>query len=140
MAEKCDYFKAFLNDPFNEVQINKDNKSNVSIINLKEITKEVLIEIIFFIYSNEFSTEKLDENILYDVLLVADLYLLPSLKRKCASELVSYHLNKENIFDLLKMSRLYDLKKLEFACITFLANNLYDVRNINLEFRINFLL
>ena len=70
---------------------------------------------------------KLDESLLYDVLVVADLYLLPALKRKCATELISYHLRKENLFQLLRISRLYDLKKLEFACISFLANYLTEV-------------
>lgn len=71
---------------------------------------------------------KLDENILYDVLVVADLYLLPSLKRKCANELITHHLNAENLFDLFRLARIYDLKKLEFACISYMASNLNEVR------------
>jgi hypothetical protein len=78
----------------------------------------------FFIYFL-----KLEENLVYDVLQTADLYLLPGLKRKCASELAINHLNKETLFDFLKISRLYDLKKLEFACIAFLAQNLLEVIN-----------
>lgn len=69
----------------------------------------------------------MDESILFEVLLVADLYLLPSLKRKCASELVNHHLTGENLFDMFRISRLYDLKKLEFACISYLADNLSNV-------------
>ena len=73
---------------------------------------------------------KLEESVLFDVMLVADIYLLPSLKRKCASELTKNHLNKENVFDLLRISRVYDLKKLEFACISFLAAHIFDVSNL----------
>ena len=71
--------------------------------------------------------EKLDENLLYDVLQTAEMYLLPGLKRKCASELAAHHLTKENLFDFLRIARLYDLKKLEFACISFLASFLLEV-------------
>lgn len=120
----------------------------MSHLNLKDISKEIFTEVLYFIYSNDFSRDdvsfmsflvlttvwlifyifiKLDENILYEVLQIADLYLLPSLKRKCASELITNHLKQENVFDLLKLSRLYDLKKLEFACISFLASKLLEV-------------
>lgn len=126
IAERCDYFKTFLNDPFKEIsQINET--TNISKLMLKEISTEVLVEIIFFIYSNSFSVDKLDENVLYDVLIVADLYLLPGLKRKCAQELAANYMSKENIFDLLKMSRVYELKKLEFSCIFFLAEHIFEV-------------
>jgi hypothetical protein len=64
---------------------------------------------------------------------MADLYLLPSLKRKCAHELGTHYLNNENIFDLLKLSRVYELKKLEFSCIYYLAVNLYEVISIKLS-------
>ena len=116
-------------------------------MNIRNVSKEVFLQILFFIYTNSFSNEKvnknnyyiylnllanflffkLEENLIYDVLQTADLYLLPGLKRKCASELASNHLSKENLFDFLRIARLYDLKKLEFASITFLAENLLEV-------------
>lgn len=52
--------------------------------------------------------------------------MLSGLKRKCASHLVNF-LNNENVFEFFKLSRLYDLKKFEFSCITHLANNLIEV-------------
>jgi hypothetical protein len=55
------------------------------------------------------------------------MYLLPSLKRKCASELATQTLNKENVFNLFGLARLYDLKKLEAVCISFIARNLLKV-------------
>jgi hypothetical protein len=134
IAERCDYFKTFLHDPFHEITRENDGdltgqkpkEKTIAQLKLKEISAQVLVEVIYFIYSNSFSKDKLDENILYDVMLVADLYLLPSLKRKCAHELATFYLNKDNLFDLLRISRLYDLKKLEFSCINFLAMNLFD--------------
>lgn len=69
----------------------------------------------------------MNEDLLYEVLVFSDMYLLPSLKRKCAGELVTHKLNEENVFDLLNLARLYDLKKLEFTCVSFLAANLLEV-------------
>jgi hypothetical protein len=63
-VNRCEYFKTFLNDPFNEIDKIKEefNSANeqksVLKINLNEISKEVFIEIINFIYSNEFFSEK----------------------------------------------------------------------------------
>lgn len=133
LAERCEYFRTFLHDPFNETTERREEMSggkrlrNVSELSLKQIQPEVLAEIIFFLYSNDFSRRRLDESVLYEVLIVADFYLLPSLKRKCATELISYHLTSDNLFDMFKLSRVYDLKKLEFACISYLAENLDKV-------------
>lgn len=65
----------------------------------------------------------------------ADLYMMSDLKRKCASHLANF-LNNENVFEFFKLSRLYDLKKFEFSCITYLANNLIEViiRKTNIDY------
>ncbi len=142
VIERSDYFKTYLNDPFNEMKQSDQNKLSVEQLNLKEIDLDIVKEIIYFIYSDCFSCDNLDENVLLDVLIAADLYLIPSLKRKCANELIK-HINNENLFELLKLSRLYDLKKLEFSCISHLAINIFDVNIIIslllvLLFQINF--
>lgn len=77
IAERCDYFKTFLHDPFHEIEstnetIRSDSENEkasrkstakvVSQLHLKEINSEVLIEIIFFIYSNNFSKDKVNKN------------------------------------------------------------------------------
>ena len=69
---------------------------------------------------------KLSESVLAEIMVFSDMYLLPGLKRKCAGELIQ-RINIENVFDLLDLSRLYDMKKLEFSCISFLAANLIQV-------------
>jgi hypothetical protein len=126
IVERSDYFKTYLNDPFNEIKQFDQTKYTVEQLNLKEIELEIIKEIVFFIYSDGFSCDSLDENTLLDVLIAADLYLLPTLKRKCANELIK-HIGKNNLFELLKFSRLYDLKKLEFSCISYLALHIFDV-------------
>ena len=58
IAERCDYFKTFLHDPFNEIQSNHENKTDqVSHLNLKDISKEIFTELLYFIYSNDFSRD-----------------------------------------------------------------------------------
>ena len=57
MVERCEYFKTFLNDPFHEIK-EETPESEISQIDLKQISKEVLTEIICFIYSNQFSTDQ----------------------------------------------------------------------------------
>lgn len=59
LAERCEYFRTFLHDPFNEAATTtKTSTSKVSHLNLKEIGCDVMTEIIFFLYSNDFSHEK----------------------------------------------------------------------------------
>lgn len=65
VAERCEYFRTFLHDPFNETKhiVTDDNRGrkntkSVSELLLRQISPEVLTEIIFFLYSNDFSRRK----------------------------------------------------------------------------------
>ena len=64
LAERCEYFRAFLHDPFNETRhhlnpsSSTSRKSNVAELHLKQVSPEVLREIVFFLYSNDFSRPK----------------------------------------------------------------------------------
>lgn len=61
IAERCEYFRTFLHDPFNETREHPNenkNAKNVSELNLRQISAEVLTEIVVFLYSNEFSRPK----------------------------------------------------------------------------------
>ena len=71
IAERCDYFKTFLHDPFQEIKTNGEDSStkiakhkSISQLKLKEVSAEVFVEIMFFIYSNNFSKEKVFISIL----------------------------------------------------------------------------
>jgi ankyrin repeat/BTB/POZ domain-containing protein 1 len=77
VCERSDYFKAFLNDPFNEIIVS--NSVTPEII-VKSVSSHVLLQVFFFIYTNNFSERLNDENLIYDILQTADLYLLPGLK------------------------------------------------------------
>lgn len=52
VAERCDYFKTFLNDPFREIE-----QGNIARIELNDMTSDVLKEILYYIYSDDFSSK-----------------------------------------------------------------------------------
>lgn len=82
-------------------------------------------------YYINFSTNVLlqlsPENVL-DVLYLADLYILPGLKKQCAS-VIQQNLTIDNIISLIKIVRLYNLSSLEDQCTEFMAEHLEEVSN-----------
>ena len=65
------------------------------------------------------------ENV-YDVLCMADMYLLPGLKRQCAN-VISQFLDVDTIVSILRTARMFNLARLEDQCAEFLANNIEKV-------------
>jgi len=62
-VERCEYFRTFLHDPFNEIEsastvTASTNSRNLSHLHIKNVSKEVFIEVLYFIYTNGFSSEK----------------------------------------------------------------------------------
>jgi hypothetical protein len=62
-VERCEYFRTFLHDPFNEIEsastaIASKNSHNLSHLHIKNVSKEIFIEVLYFIYTNGFSSEK----------------------------------------------------------------------------------
>lgn len=53
----------------------------------------------------------------------ADMYLLPGLKRYCAAYIAEL-MDEDNVFTILRLTRLFDLPKLEDQCAEFIANNI----------------
>ena len=62
----------------------------------------------------------------FDVLVAADIYLLPGLKFQCAA-LMGQFLDLDNILTILNTSRLYNIPRLEDQCAEFVANNIERV-------------
>lgn len=63
----------------------------------------------------------------YDLLNVGELYLMPGLKKLCANYLISV-IDSENVVDLIKISRTYNLPRMEVFCCEFVAKHLEEVR------------
>lgn len=62
----------------------------------------------------------------------ADMYLLPGLKRFCAA-FIAELMDEDNIFTILRLTRLFDLPKLEDTCAEFIANNIEAVSCIMIK-------
>lgn len=63
---------------------------------------------------------------MFEVLRKADMYLLYGLKRLCSSHM-SNLIDRDNVFHVLTLSRLFSLLKAEDQCIQFIAANIDEV-------------
>ena len=77
VEERCEYFRTFLHDPFHEIHQEAMTSSGsmpstkqVAQLTLKEISREILTEIIYFIYSNQFSSDQvIIRSTIYSILI-----------------------------------------------------------------------
>ncbi|XP_078517862.1 ankyrin repeat and BTB/POZ domain-containing protein 1 [Lissotriton helveticus] len=113
---RSDYFKALLEDHFcesGELQA----KPSVPVVTLHNISEEIFIRVLYYIYSDD--TELSPENV-YEVLCVADMYLLPGLKRLCGKTLAQM-LDEDSIVHIWKVAKLLQLTRLEDQCTEYMA-------------------
>ncbi|PIO35266.1 hypothetical protein AB205_0126570, partial [Aquarana catesbeiana] len=61
----------------------------------------------------------------YEVLCVADLYLLPGLKRLCGKVLAQM-LDEDSVIGIWKLAKLFQLTRLEDQCTEYMARILVD--------------
>ncbi|KAK1897743.1 Ankyrin repeat and BTB/POZ domain containing protein 1 [Dissostichus eleginoides] len=71
----------------------------------------------YYIYTD--NTELITEDV-FDVLCVADMYLLPGLKRLCGKTLAKT-ICEDNVLYMWKMAKLFRLSRLEDQCTEFMA-------------------
>jgi ankyrin repeat/BTB/POZ domain-containing protein 1 len=62
----------------------------------------------------------------YDVLVAADIYLLPGLQRQCGVFLAKC-IDVYSVLDILRTARLFNLGRLEDACYQCIADNFETV-------------
>jgi len=67
-----------------------------------------------------FVDAQLVAELVLDVLCVADMYLLPGLKRLCGKALAET-LSEDNVLHMWKMAKLFRLSRLEDNCTEFMA-------------------
>lgn len=113
---RSDYFRALLKDHFCEGG-QLQSQPNTPVITLHNISHEIFIHVMFYIYSDD--TELSMDNV-FDVLCVADMYLLPGLKRLCGKTLAQA-LSRDNVICLWKTARLFSLSRLEDQCTEYMA-------------------
>ncbi|XP_065573023.1 ankyrin repeat and BTB/POZ domain-containing protein 1-like isoform X2 [Artemia franciscana] len=125
---RSEYFRALLSDHFNESL--QDYSQGIMYINLHDVEAKVFACIVHYIYEN---SVQFTEEIVYDVLCAADVYLLPGLKKLCGHFLATV-VNDECVVPLIRTARIFQLPRLENQCTEFLAKNLTTMVN-NEDFR-----
>lgn len=73
-----------------------------------------------------FYTQLTADNV-FDVLCVADMYLLPGLKRICGKSLAQA-VCKDNVVQMWKVAKLFQLSRLEDYCTEYMAKFIDQVR------------
>uniref|UniRef100_A0A672M9Y5 Ankyrin repeat and BTB/POZ domain-containing protein 1 n=1 Tax=Sinocyclocheilus grahami TaxID=75366 RepID=A0A672M9Y5_SINGR len=115
-CSRSDYFKALLEDHFSEGETLQTHPS-IPVITLHDVSHDLFTRILYYIYSD--NTQLSHENV-YEVLCVADMYLLPGLKRLCGRTLAVL-LNEENVLHMWKTAKLFRLSRLEDLCTEYMA-------------------
>ncbi|XP_042529195.1 ankyrin repeat and BTB/POZ domain-containing protein 1 isoform X2 [Dipodomys spectabilis] len=113
---RSDYFRALLEDHFCESK-EPGAPGAPTTVTLQGISPEVFTHVLFYVYSDH--TELLPEAA-YDVLRVADMYLLPGLKRLCGRSLAQT-LDEDNVVSVWRVAKLFRLARLEDQCTEYMA-------------------
>ncbi|KAI0233742.1 Ankyrin repeat and BTB/POZ domain-containing protein 1 [Lamellibrachia satsuma] len=121
---RSDYFKALLADWGRRTATSSDTSSQV--IELQDVSVDVFVCVVEYIYQD--SCDLTMENVydVCDLLHSSDVYLLPGLKRQCATRLTQY-IDTDTVMSLLCTARLYNLPRLEDHCSEFLAANIEKI-------------
>lgn len=120
---RSDYFKALITDHFGEAG---GDPSSVPVITLHDISAKIFCKVVYYLYTD--MVENLNDVSAYELLCNADLFLLVGLKKQCANEIAN-HLTVENVINVLRVGRMFNLSKLEDQCAEFMANNLEQLIN-----------
>ncbi|XP_035676071.1 ankyrin repeat and BTB/POZ domain-containing protein 1-like [Branchiostoma floridae] len=118
LCGRSDYFKALLIDHFSErPKEDSETEAPIPVVELHDVSAYVFSRVLYYIYQD--STEVSPDHV-FEVLRVADMYLLPGLKRQCAN-VISQHLDENNVIPVLRASRLFELPRLEDQCTEYMA-------------------
>lgn len=113
LCGRTDFFKALLSDHFHEI-----SKSEILTIHLRYLSAEIFRHIVIYIYSGKTEFENIDETL--EVLITADMMLLPGLKKSCGT-ILSKRLTEDNVLELYRQSQVYNLLNLEDKCTSMMA-------------------
>ncbi|XP_002740260.1 ankyrin repeat and BTB/POZ domain-containing protein 1-like [Saccoglossus kowalevskii] len=112
---RSDYFKALLSDHFSEV--GTDSLQGIPVVYLQDVNPDVFSQVVRYLYTDK---PQISAALAYDVLCVADRYLLPGLKRLSAN-VISQNLDEFNVISVVKAARLFELHRLEDQCAEYMA-------------------
>lgn len=113
---RSDYFRALLDDHFREHE-EPAAPGALPAITLHGVSPDVFTHVVYYVYSDH---TELSPEVAYDVLGVADLYLLPGLKRLCGRSLARL-LDEDSVVGVWRVAKLFGLARLEAQCTEFMA-------------------
>ncbi|XP_077890018.1 ankyrin repeat and BTB/POZ domain-containing protein 1 isoform X2 [Ictidomys tridecemlineatus] len=113
---RSDYFRALLEDHFRENE-EPAASGDPPVVTLQGISPEVFTHVLYYVYSDR---TELPPEAAYDVLSVADMYLLPGLKRLCGRSLAQL-LDEDSVVGVWRVAKLFRLARLEDQCTEFMA-------------------
>uniref|UniRef100_A0A8C9EGS6 Ankyrin repeat and BTB domain containing 1 n=1 Tax=Phocoena sinus TaxID=42100 RepID=A0A8C9EGS6_PHOSS len=113
---RSDYFRALLDDHFRENE-ELEASGGLLAITLHDISPAVFTHVLYYIYSDH---TELPPELAYDVLSVADMYLLPGLKQLCGRGLAQL-LDEDSVVGVWRVAKLFGLARLEDQCTKFMA-------------------
>lgn len=116
---RSDYFKALLEDHFGECS----HRDSFPSITIHDVTADVFVRVLSYIYTD---TCELNGDVISDVLIVADMYLLPGLKRLCASAMISY-VEPSNVISVIRTARMFNIPRLESHCAEYISQNISKI-------------
>ncbi|XP_046950763.1 ankyrin repeat and BTB/POZ domain-containing protein 1 [Lynx rufus] len=113
---RSDYFRALLDDHFRENE-ELEASGGLPAITLHGISPDIFTHVLYYIYSDH---TELPPEAAYDVLSVADMYLLPGLKRLCGRSLAQL-LDEDSVVGVWRVAKLFRLARLEDQCTEYMA-------------------
>ena len=93
-------------------------------VELNQISFRVFSIVLEFIYTEQVT--ELPPDIVLDIFEAADQFLLPNLKSLCIA-VMAHHIEESNVFDLIRMSKIFVSDRLEQACIEYLSAHLEEL-------------
>ncbi|XP_076067875.1 ankyrin repeat and BTB/POZ domain-containing protein 1-like isoform X2 [Oratosquilla oratoria] len=121
---RSEYFRALLRDHFQEATWQQGAQDRaIPTVTLNEVSVRVFAIIVHYLYCNQ--TMVSNDNVL-DVMVAADMYLLPGLKRQCGVFL-GQRLEVQSVVSVIRVARMFQLPRLEDQCVAFMAKHLDSV-------------
>ncbi|XP_060985012.1 ankyrin repeat and BTB/POZ domain-containing protein 1 isoform X3 [Dama dama] len=113
---RSEYFRALLDDHFQESE-QLAASGGLPAVSLQSVAPEVFTHVLYYVYSNH---TEVPPELAYDVLIVADMYLLPGLKQLCGRSLAQL-LDEDSVVGVWRVAKLFGLARLEDQCTKYMA-------------------
>ncbi|ELK13089.1 Ankyrin repeat and BTB/POZ domain-containing protein 1 [Pteropus alecto] len=113
---RSDYFRALLDDHFQENE-GLEASGGLPAVTLHGLSPDIFTHVVYYIYSDH---TELSPEVAYDVLSMADMYLLPGLKRLCGRSLAQL-LDEDSVVGVWRVAKLFRLARLEDQCTEYMA-------------------